>query len=49
MLVAHFAGDIEQPFHVGGGYIAEDGGGSRFVDPRTARGAKFRSDFGANA
>jgi hypothetical protein len=49
MLVVHFAGDIQQPFHVGGGYIAESGGVARFVDPRGSHRVKFRSDIGGNA
>ncbi len=49
MLVVHLAGDIEQPFHVGSGYVAEGAGGARFVDPRVSRGLKFHSDIGGNA
>lgn len=49
LLVAHFAGDIEQPFHVGGGYIAEVEGAPRFVDPRGRPRGSYRSDIGANA
>lgn len=49
LLVAHFAGDIEQPFHVGGGYIAEVDGRPRFVDPRGRPRGSYRSDIGANA
>ena len=49
LLVIHFAGDLGQPFHVGGGYIAESGGVARFVDPRFSRGLKARSDIGGNA
>lgn len=49
LLVAHFAGDIEQPFHVGGGYIAEVNGAPHFVDPRQRSPGSFRSDIGANA
>ena len=49
MLVIHFAGDIEQPFHVGGGYVAESAGVARFIDPRVAGRIKFHSDIGGNA
>ncbi len=49
MLVIHFAGDIEQPFHVGCGYIEEHGGAARFVDPRASHREKFQSDTGGNA
>lgn len=49
LLVAHFAGDIEQPFHVGGGYIGERDGAPYFVDPRQRASGSYRSDIGANA
>ena len=49
MLIVHFAGDIEQPFHVGGGYIADGDGAPRFIDPRGMRPGSYRSDIGGNA
>ena len=49
LLVAHFAGDIAQPFHVGAGFIAENRGRWEFVDPSTLPpGAKFYEDAGGN-
>ncbi len=49
MLVVHLAGDIEQPFHVGCGYLEDGPGEGRFVDPRVSGGPQFHSDFGGNA
>ena len=49
MLVVHFAGDMEQPFHIGDGYISEVGGVTRFVDPHGLPPETYRSDIGGNA
>ncbi len=48
LLLAHFAGDLQQPWHIGASYIADVGGRQEFIDPAGWAAGTFHDDFGGN-